>query len=112
MAGYSSLPSQSWFHVTPVSVSSCIYCGRPGHDSMLPGVSNLVLWTGVFVVGLFTGNAAMNRNDPSYAAKIEAAKAKLAEQAKEGPVQPDDTPWPKEQLEALAMAEEEAKKDV
>jgi hypothetical protein len=80
---------------------------------MLPGVSNLVLWGGVFVVGLFTGNAALNRNDPAYQAKIQAAKAKLAEQAKEGPVQPDDRPWPQEQVQALAVEEDaEKRKDV
>ena len=78
---------------------------------MIPSVSNLVLWSGVFLVGLFTGNAALNRNDPAYQAKIAAAKAKLAEQAKEGPVQPDDRPWPKEQVEALEQ-DEEKRKDV
>ncbi len=69
-------------------------------------LSNLALWGGIFFVGLFTGKVALNRNDPAYAQKIEEAKARLAEQAKEGPVQPDDKPWPAEQVAAL-----ETKKD-
>ena len=73
-------------------------------------LSNGLFLGGLFLAGLLTGNVARSRNDPAYKQRIEEAKARLAEQAKEGPVQPDDAPWPAEQVAALAGqdGEEEA----
>jgi|APGre2960657444_1045066.scaffolds.fasta_scaffold00096_19 hypothetical protein len=76
---------------------------------MLLQLSNLALWGGFFVVGLFSAKQAVNRSDPSYQPRVEEAKARLAEQAREGPVQPDDAPWAVEP-QAEAEQSEECKK--
>jgi hypothetical protein len=86
--------------VSPQAASQPLWC------IMFP-LSNALWLSGMFVVGLLTGQAALNRNDPSYKQRIEEAKARLKEQAKEGPAQPDDEPWPADQVAAVVAQEEE-----